>query len=142
MTFQTGFDRYAIAGDTITCTVEGFDVTARLEHDSDRHIDDDDCHPAEFNADMFGEDTPASRACFGQALAVRNAWFRDEWHYVGVVLSVSKRGITLDRHAASLWGIECNYPGGDNSYLTEVANELLPEALAEGKKQLAKLCTE
>jgi hypothetical protein len=32
----------------------------------------------------------------------------------------------LASHAASLWGIEANYPGADNSYLTEVANELLP----------------
>ena len=27
------------------------------------------------------------------------------------------------------WGIEANYPDSDNAYLTDVANELLPEAL-------------
>jgi hypothetical protein len=30
-----------------------------------------------------------------------------------------------------LWGIEANYPDSDNSYLTEVANEMLPQAVAK-----------
>jgi hypothetical protein len=39
----------------------------------------------------------------------------------------------------SLWGIEANYPGADNSYLKEVANELLPEAVAVARETLARL---
>jgi hypothetical protein len=64
-----------------------------------------------------------------------NAWKNDDWFYGGVVLAVEKGGVTLDRCAASLWGIECNYPKHPdaasaqddfpNSYLTEAANELL-----------------
>ena len=58
------------------------------------------------------------------------AWSRDDWSYVGVVLSVHwGEEITLDRHAASLWGLECNLDG-DNAYLSEAANELLPQAAA------------
>ena len=39
----------------------------------------------------------------------------------------------LDAHAASLWGVEANYPGSDNAYLAEVAEKLLPEALDAGR---------
>jgi hypothetical protein len=63
-------------------------------------------------------------------------WCRDEWCYCGIVLSVThtKTGIELEDNAASLWGIECNVPGSDNSHLLEVANELLPEAVELAKK--------
>ena len=67
------------------------------------------------------------------------AWRGDEWFYCGIVLSVAFEGVTLDTHAASLWGIEANYPDSDNAYLTDVANELLPEALDAGRAVLAKL---
>lgn len=67
-------------------------------------------------------------------------WCTDEWRYVGVRLAVCRAGVTLDGHAASLWGIAANYPDSDNAYLTEVANELLSEALDVARKQLAKLC--
>ena len=72
------------------------------------------------------------------------AWKNDEWFYCGIILSVEIDGLTLDRFGASLWGIEANYPDSDNAYLTEVANELLPEALeaakAERRRQCAILC--
>ena len=69
-----------------------------------------------------------------------SAWKNDEWYYCGVILSVAIDGLTLDRFAASLWGIEANYPDSDNAYLSEVANELLPEALAEAKAERARQC--
>jgi len=47
--------------------------------------------------------------------------------------------VMLASHAASLWGIEANYPGTDNSYLIEVANELLPEAVAIARETLVRL---
>lgn len=68
------------------------------------------------------------------------AWCRGEVSWVGVALSVSRSGITIDRHAASVWGIECGGPGFDGSYLTETANELLDEALEAGRAALATLC--
>ena len=68
------------------------------------------------------------------------AWRRDEWFYCGIVLSVALEGVTLDAHAASLWGIEANYPGSDNAYLTQVAQELLSEALDAGRAAARRLC--
>ena len=70
-----------------------------------------------------------------RAEVVMVAWKNDEWFYCGVILSVAIDGIILDDHAASLWGIEANYPGSDNAYLSEVANELLPEALEAAKTE-------
>jgi hypothetical protein len=55
------------------------------------------------------------------------------------VLSVSLDGVNLAPHAASLWGIEANYPDTDNSYLTEVANDLMPEAIAVARDTLTRL---
>lgn len=63
-------------------------------------------------------------------------WCADEWRYVGVVLTVSKGGVTLNDHAASVWGIEDN----TTDYLVEVANELLDEAVEAGRTAAAKVC--
>lgn len=65
------------------------------------------------------------------------AWCDNEWCYVGVVLSVSRNGVTLDDHAASLWGIESDC----QDYLLDVANELADEALEAAKATLKALCT-
>lgn len=66
-------------------------------------------------------------------------WCNDEWYYCGVVLIVSRGEVELDDHAASLWGVYANHPAGDCGYLTEVANELLPEAVKEGHRRLGQL---
>jgi len=125
--FTTQFDSYACAGDTIETSVDGFDVTARIEYDQDYRIDDDDCHNPD--QDVTGCDDEQQ----AKLIEAREAYFRDEWTYCGVVLSVSRNGVELDDHAASLWGIEMNYPGSDNSYLTDVANQLLNEAIESAK---------
>jgi hypothetical protein len=39
----------------------------------------------------------------------------------------------------SIWGIEGNYPGEDNSYFLEVADELIEEALSAAKNKLKEL---
>lgn len=63
------------------------------------------------------------------------AFLNDHWHYVGVVLE--GRHVDDDYandHLQSLWGIECGeYPDNDGTYLTQVANDLLSEELAERK---------
>jgi hypothetical protein len=133
-TFARGFGRFVCVGDSIECHYNGFRIVARIEHDADTNIDDNDCHPIEFDPEMF--DTREQHAA---ALKVRQAWLDDEWHYCGVVLSVTRAGIMLAEHAASLWGIECNYPGSDNQYLTIVAHELAPEALKEASAALERL---
>ena len=47
--------------------------------------------------------------------------------------------IIVDSTQASLWGIEANYPETDNSYLTEVAENLLPDAITAAREVLARL---
>jgi hypothetical protein len=55
------------------------------------------------------------------------------------VLSVYVDDFLLVKNAASLWGIEANFPGSDNSYFSEAADELLDEAIEEGKIAARKL---
>ena len=145
MTFTTKFKPYACSGDSITCEVDGFTVTARIEYDNDsgppdKH--DEGFWPSQDkNAPGYmGEvSTRKFNAAHKKASKIMAAWRNDEWFFVGVVLSVEKNGVMLADHAASLWGVECNYPGANNSYLLQVANELLDEALEHGKGILNKL---
>jgi hypothetical protein len=161
MSFAEHFDTYACEGDTISCEAEGLTITARI-------VADDCPNAPEFRGsenapvERFPEgrqdgfwpslykDTPGFigpgngfRQRFAEAQAkaeaVMEAWRKGEWFYCGIVLSVERDSIELDRHAASLWGVECNYPGTDNSYLTTVANELLPEALEAGRGAATRL---
>ena len=66
-------------------------------------------------------------------------WRNDEWFYVGVVLSVSRNGVELSNHAASLWGVDCNFSDTSNAYLSEVARELEPEALDTARAEVARI---
>ena len=69
------------------------------------------------------------------------AWKNDDWFYCGIILSITIGKTELTDHAASLWGIEANYPDSKNAYLSQVANELLPEALDAAKAEKKRLCT-
>jgi hypothetical protein len=68
---------------------------------------------------------------------VWRAWCAQEWYYGVVVVTVSADGVTLATEA--LGGVEVNYPGTDNSYLTEVAAELLAEALPVARTRASEL---
>ncbi len=179
--FAKGFDKYAIIGESISATFDGFDVKATIYEDSDSGTpwDREDGHgpvsewttrdkaPGErvlcengrsrryydfaaavatAKADGWGfKDATGTPAEIAAAAAERDyqalkGWCADEWRYIGIVVSVARKGVVLDSHAASLWGIELNYPGSDNEYLAEVANELLGEALDVARATLAKLC--
>lgn len=113
------FGKYVIPGDTITWKDGPFTLEARIEQDSETRPDDFD--------GMDPKDVAA--------------WNRDEWFYCGITVSVVDDGAdysALDAYAdrehiiqkryrgcsESLWGIEANYPGTDNSYLTQTAHEL------------------
>lgn len=152
--FATKFDDFACEGDTISAEVDGYTITARLvrdDHSGAPDQNDDGFWPSldPESAGYIGANPEKSfEEQKARAQEVMQAWKDDEWFYVGVVLSVERNGVMLDKHAASLWGIECNYPPyreghTPNDYLTEVANELLPEALerakAARKETLAKL---
>lgn len=68
-------------------------------------------------------------------------WCCDEWCYVGVVLDVYRGSVEVASYAASLWGIDAN-AGDDNDYLTEVANELLDEALDVAEEAVERIVHE
>ena len=150
--FSSSFDAYACTGDTITAQVEGFTITARVERDDDSGAPDKECEGfwPSLNPRNAGYIGPKSESTLARHMArateVMRAWRKDEWFWCGVVLSISRNGIELDNHAASLWGIECNYPTftkaqekRSNAYLTEVANDLLSEAVEAGKATMARL---
>jgi hypothetical protein len=111
------FDKYACEGDRIEWTREGFDFVATLQHDTDTKPTDFDCYDPE---DV-------------------TRWKNDEWFYVGVVLSVSRNGVELSDHAASLWGIDCNFSDTSNAYLSEVAQELEAEALDTARAEVVRI---
>lgn len=117
------FNSYAMAGDFIEWEAEGYTIKATLHEDTCTHVSDSECYSRE---------------------DIRR-WLKDEWFHVGVVLSVSYNGVKLEDHAASLWGIECNFPGGTNAYLSECALDMQEEALDQAKikhKQMIKALTE
>jgi hypothetical protein len=134
MRFEKPFDSYVCHGDTISVNHEGFRFTARIEHDPFASIDDDDCH----NPDQTV--TGCNQEQQRRLLAAREGWKRDEWFYCGIVISA----IHIDTGATwegleSLWRIEANYPESSNTYLTEVANELLANAVDALKDKLVEL---
>jgi hypothetical protein len=105
------FGKYACVGDSVTWVRGIYDMRAVLHAD-------DDTKPTDFD-------------CYSDAEIA--AWAQDEWRFVGVVVTASLGGTDLG--SASLWGVDCNHPNGNNDYLSEVAGELQAEAIAEADKQ-------
>ena len=162
MTFTERFQTFVCEGDTISCEAQGFEITARIvrefrgsenapgERFPEGRGDAPDQRQDGFwpslykDAPGFIGPGPNPRQRFAEAQAkaeaVMEAWRKDEWFYCGIVLSIALEGVTLERNAAALFGIEANYPDSDNAYLTEVAQELLPEALDAGRAAARRLC--
>jgi hypothetical protein len=68
------------------------------------------------------------------------AWCDDEWSWLGVAVTVSREGVRLTgKYDHALWGIDGNWNGENADYLTEIANELLDDAIAAAKAVCAKL---
>jgi hypothetical protein len=63
---------------------------------------------------------------------VLRAWCNDQWAWCGIAVQVfgPDDAELCGEYDFALWGIEYNYPGSDNSYLIEVANDLASEAIA------------
>jgi hypothetical protein len=141
--FTKGFDKYVCEGDRITCEVDGFECTAIVFGDDcgDRPDERSDGFWPSKDSNDAGYVLPEHfEREYHHALCVMEAWKNNEWFYGGVAVTVKKAGVRLTgRYDAALWGIECNYPDSDNSYLMEVANELLLEALAMAKAKLVEL---
>ncbi|PHR60236.1 MAG: hypothetical protein COA43_08040 [Robiginitomaculum sp.] len=146
--FVTPFDSYVCLGDSISVDIGDYSISARIFHDDIAERPDqrqDGFWPSLYAKDAgFIGSGNGWRKRFDeqQALAqtIMDAWLNDEWFYCGIILSVRIGETSLTDHAASLWGIEANFPKSDNSYLLEVANELLDEALKQAKTERARLC--
>lgn len=119
MKFQEKFSGYLIAGDSISLEMDGLLIIARIAFDQDASPDQYD----------------------GYNQAQIESWKNDEWHYAGLALDIydAEGEILIEENAASLWGIELNFPEGSNDYFNGLANELLPEALESAKEKLAAL---
>ncbi|MFN7177109.1 MAG: hypothetical protein ACK4MX_09495 [Thermaurantiacus sp.] len=147
MMFAQGFQSYVCPGDVISCEAGPFTVLAQIVPDDCPDAPDqrqDGFWPSLYaNAPGFIGPGNNFRQRFAEAQALAEAvmegWRKGDWFYCGIVLSVSLEGVDLARTAAALYGIEANYPGTDNSYLTDIANELLPEAVAAARETLARL---
>jgi len=110
------FSAYVCPGDSIEWKSEGFDFAARLEYDGDTKPTDFDC---------YNEETI-------------KRWRDDEWFYGGLIVSVSKNGVLLSDHAASLWGIDCNC-GENNDYLSDCCKDLQDDATKAARVELARV---
>jgi hypothetical protein len=111
------FPGYICPGDYRRIECGPYTVTARIVDDTDTRPDWFDCYTPE---------------------QIR-AWSRGDWCFVGLVLSVHVGEYLLDDNAAALWGIDCNFPGGDNDHFRQFADDLLPEALTQAKKRRAEI---
>ena len=114
------FSPYVCVGDTVHWSLDGFDFVARIESDCDTRPDQSECY------------TPRQV----------QAWNNNEWFYCGVVLSVYFNGVELSDHAASLWGIDCNFPSrrkNPNAYLSEVCEDLQGEALDVARSEVTRI---
>lgn len=143
--FKESFAKYACVGDTITAEKDGFIITARIKYDDCKDKPDErqdgfwpSLNPEDAGYIGDGKTRADLKKEYDKAAEIMESWKNDGWFYCGIVLSVSKavvipgrtqKEVTISDHAASLWGIECNFPHSDNVRLTEVANELLDEAI-------------
>jgi len=141
--FTKGFGPNAATGDTIECDLgEGWTVTAQLYEDDcrDRPDECDEGFWPSRNPEAAGYVHPS---CFGaeqvKAVAAMAAWEAGDWFFCGVVVRVKFMGhLFSTEYGNALWGVECNHPSApDNAYLLTVANDLLPEALDDAKRELA-----
>ncbi len=89
-----------------------------------------------WDAPPYGTGTPGQRAARAAEadFARLRAWCRDDWCYVGLVVTIYAEDVELA--TASLWGIESD---ADADYFNETVADLLAEALAEARPQAARI---
>lgn len=141
--FGKGISNHVMPGDTITCTVGDFTATARIHRDdcTDRPDQRQDGFWPSLdpnNAGYIGPKTARTLARHrAKTHAIMQAWADDEWFYCGVTVTVEACGVQITgNYSNALWGVECNFPGSKNTYLRDVANELLPQALEEARAKV------
>jgi hypothetical protein len=110
-------------------TVDGFDITAHIEFDPDTRPEDKEVY--------IGDSE------------ILDAWNRDDWHFVGTVITASKAGVELG--TASIWGQEYGiWPGekhwispldglGTDRFANGYGADLIAEAIEEAKAKIEEL---
>lgn len=142
------FDKYAIEGETVSLSIDGFDLVATIYRDDDATSPDkrDDGFWPSLDPNSCGYIGDKSKSTLSRhmrkAKDVLQAWKDDEWFYCGVAVVVSKCGIELTgEFDHALWGIECNYPfsKNGNAYISECADSYIGEAMEAAKAKLLEL---
>jgi hypothetical protein len=167
--FTQQFNSYICDGDTISAEHDGFTLTATIHADSDHGAPWDECDGRGPVSDWTRRDKRAgelllcsdrqSKRFYDFAEACQIA-ARDGWRMTGGMLPGESKRAYAARAAMhdfevlkawcndvqltgdydhALWGIDANYPGSDNSYLRDVANEYAAEALESARIKLAEL---
>jgi hypothetical protein len=112
--FTEQFSKYACVGDSIRLRIsDDVSLVATIKQDD---------YERPSNSNVYSKDDVAR-------------WQKNEWFFCAIFLSLEVRRREVCDCLVSLWGIDCNFDN-DNSYLTVVANELLPEALDEAVEWL------
>lgn len=114
---------YVCVGDSIEFEIKGKRYRAHIEYDEDAHIDGTDC----WNPDQSV--TGCDDKQQAELMVQREAWFRNEWQFVRVVVMPWCECCEQWKksRSVSVGGIESNRPGNEREcaeYLTELAHEL------------------
>lgn len=126
-TFADPFDGPVFPGDTIEHEHGPLRLVATVYRDEHHEIDDDDMHAEDPGHDVW---EGADEGAYETAMEARKAYYRGEWWYAGLVLSVWDGDECLEDDAASTWGIEADYPGdAENANLSAVARALACEVI-------------
>jgi hypothetical protein len=135
---------FATAGNFIECAVDGFVARATIHNDDcgDRPDERDDGFWPSLSPDdcgYVGEVSGVEFKCLYSAAEDRmEAWRNDDWRYVGIDVTIWRGSVQLTTtYANALWGIESDA----GSYLTEVANDLLPDAMLEARAIAADIAS-
>jgi hypothetical protein len=133
------------SGASIKCTINGIEYTATI------HRDDDSGRPGDNDEGFWpsldrsapgwiGDNPPKPyEQQMAECEAVIARWKAGKMVYCGIVLSARKAHASLiPAYECALWGLDINWPHGDNGHLLETANELLRDAVLTAEAALAK----
>jgi hypothetical protein len=106
-------------------TFDGFDIVAEVWPDYDTS-------PEDYDDEMFTEKQ-------------RDAYYRGEWAYCGLVITANLRGFRLGK--ASLWGLEYGWLPESNDeryldplvYMADDLQDLIDEAVADANTEFSAL---
>lgn len=130
--FKEKFDDWVCDGDSISVEIGPFTFTALVEHDPYGDSPDEICGfwPSKDPNNAGYVPPDKFDASLRRSKMIMDKYERGEWGYYVMCLEVESEEAHFSAFAGRLGGLEVNHPlAEDNSYLTDVANELLLESL-------------